>query len=91
MASYDAVRVSSRPYFQGPTISPIYTPSSDGSPSKEGSFYAVSIGVPKARIYETVKQLRKEGGSGVLVFPLTYVFDEVGAGENVLKLPATPL
>jgi len=61
---------------QGPTISPIYTPSSDGSPSKEGSFFAVSLAVPKARIYETVKQLRKEGGSGVLVFPLTYVFDE---------------
>jgi hypothetical protein len=40
---------------QGPTISPIYTPSTDGSPSKAGSFYAVSIAVPKSRIYETVK------------------------------------
>ena len=61
---------------QGPTVSPIYTYSTDGSSSKEGSYYAVSIGVPKSRIYETVKQLRKVGGSGVLVFPLTYVFDE---------------
>ena len=48
----------------------------DGSPSKEGSFYAVSLAVPKTRIYETVKELRKNGGSGVLTFPLTYVFDE---------------
>ena len=60
---------------QGPTIAPIYTPQKDGS-SEPGSFYAVSIGVPKARIYEIVKQLRKVGGSGVLVFPLTYIFDE---------------
>ena len=61
---------------QGPTVAPIYTPSTDGSPSKEGSFYAVSLAVPKTRIYETVKELRKNGGSGVLTFPLTYVFDE---------------
>ena len=61
---------------QGPTISSIYTPSTDGTASKEGSFYAVSLAVPKTRIYETVKELRKNGGSGVLTFPLTYVFDE---------------
>ena len=61
---------------QGPTISPIYTPSADGGPSAEGQFYAVSIAVPRTRIYETVKELRKNGGSGVLTFPLTYVFDE---------------
>ena len=60
---------------QGPTVSPIYTPQNDGT-TKEGQFYAVSIGVPKTRIYETVKSLRRMGGSGVLVFPMTYVFDE---------------
>jgi ATP phosphoribosyltransferase len=60
---------------QGPTVSPIYTPQNDGT-AKEGQFYAVSIGVPKTRIYETVKSLRRMGGSGVLVFPMTYVFDE---------------
>ena len=69
---------------QGPTISPIYTPSNDGSPSKEGSFYAVSVAVPKTRIYETVKDLRKNGGSGVLTFPLTYVFDEEPPRWNAL-------
>jgi ATP phosphoribosyltransferase len=69
---------------QGPTISPIYTPSNDGTPSKEGSFYAVSVAVPKTRIYETVKDLRKNGGSGVLSFPLTYVFDEEPPRWNAL-------
>ena len=56
----------------------------DGSNSKEGFFYAVSIGVPRSRIYETVKEIRKEGGSGVLVFPLTYVFDEEPPRWNAL-------
>ena len=69
---------------QGPTVSPIFSPSTDGSNSKDGSFYAVSIGVPKSRIYETVKEIRKEGGSGVLVFPLTYVFDEEPPRWNAL-------
>jgi|TARA_B100001142_G_scaffold270226_1_gene276211 ATP phosphoribosyltransferase len=78
---------------QGPTISPIYTPSNTGSQMTAGPFYAVSIGVPKSRIYETVKELRKQGGSGVLVFPLTYVFDEEpprwSALMNNLGLDAT--
>ena len=69
---------------QGPTVSPIFSPSTDGSNSKDGAFYAVSIGVPKSRIYETVKEIRKEGGSGVLVFPLTYVFDEEPPRWNAL-------
>lgn len=69
---------------QGPTVSPIFTPAADGSNSKEGFFYAVSIGVPRSRIYETVKEIRKEGGSGVLVFPLTYVFDEEPPRWNAL-------
>ena len=69
---------------QGPTISPIYTPSADGSPSKEARFYAVSFAVPRTRIYETVKELRKNGGSGVLTFPLTYVFDEEPPRWNAL-------
>ena len=35
-------------------------------------------------IYETVKDLRKNGGSGVLTFPLTYVFDEEPPRWNAL-------
>jgi len=68
---------------QGPTIAPVYTPQADGS-SITGSFYAVSVTVPKSRIYETVKQMRTIGGSGVLTFPLTYVFDEEPPRWNAL-------
>lgn len=69
---------------QGPTISPIFTAGEDNLPSSDGTFFAVSIGVPKSRIYEAVKEIRKQGGSGVLVFPLTYVFDEEPPRWNAL-------
>jgi ATP phosphoribosyltransferase len=68
---------------QGPTIAPVYTPQPDGS-GKAGEYYAVSVAVPKSRIYETVKKLRGMGGSGVLTFPLTYVFDEEPPRWNAL-------
>ncbi|KAK9797779.1 hypothetical protein WJX73_001845 [Symbiochloris irregularis] len=74
---------------QGPTIAPIYTQehiaSSSGGNSTGstrdgkvggGKFYAATVCVPQKRLYESVKQLRKLGGSGVLVMPMTYVFDE---------------
>ena len=30
----------------------------------------------KKKLYDTVKVLRQMGGSGVLVSPMTYIFDE---------------
>ncbi len=68
---------------QGPTIAPVYTPQPDGS-GKAGEYYAVSVCVPQSRIYESVKKLRGMGGSGVLTFPLTYVFDEEPPRWNAL-------
>ena len=59
---------------QGPTIAPVYTPSADGSP--EVGLYAVTICAQKGTLYDSVKELREIGGSGVLVSPLTYVFDD---------------
>ncbi|KAI4375531.1 hypothetical protein MLD38_013389 [Melastoma candidum] len=58
---------------QGPTISPVY--------SKRGGeaaidYYAINVCVPKKALYKSVQQLRAIGGSGVLVSPLTYIFDE---------------
>jgi len=54
----------------GPTVSAVYP---NGMPS--GIFAAV-ICVPKKQLYDAVKKLRKIGGSGVLVQPMTYIFDE---------------
>jgi hypothetical protein len=38
--------------------------------------HAACVCVPKKTLYETVKKLRAMGGSGVLVSPMTYIFDE---------------
>lgn len=72
---------------QGPTISPVYSrDESKGVAVALQGFYAAVICVPKKQLYPAVKSLRKLGGSGVLVQPMTYIFDEEPARwRNLLK------
>lgn len=58
---------------QGPTVSPVFC-KRDGKVVAD--YYAIVICVPKKALYNSVQQLRAIGGSGVLVSPLTYIFDE---------------
>jgi len=58
---------------QGPTVSPVF---SKKNGEVKPDYYAIVICVPKKQLYDSVCQLRKIGGSGVLVSPLTYIFDE---------------
>ncbi|KAL6781776.1 HIS1 [Auxenochlorella protothecoides x Auxenochlorella symbiontica] len=60
---------------EGPTISPVLTRGADGGPAQHG-FYAAQVCVPKSLLYPAVKEIRKLGGSGVLVLPIMYIFDE---------------
>eukprot|EP00958_Prasinococcus_capsulatus_P018545 scaffold2175_cov381-Prasinococcus_capsulatus_cf.AAC.20 len=65
----------------GPTISLVYTESilESGKSFEEyegEKMFAVDLIVPKKQLYDSVKGLRALGGSGVLVKPLTYIFDE---------------
>jgi ATP phosphoribosyltransferase len=60
---------------QGPTIGTIYSPKAGGDP-EPGTFYSATLCVPRRQIYDAVKAMRRAGGSGVLVSPLTYIFDE---------------
>lgn len=60
---------------QGPTISMVYTPGADGKVT-DGNFYAVTVCVPQMRLFQSVKAFRQIGGSGIMVSPLTYIFDE---------------
>ena len=54
---------------QGPTIAPVYT--------RAGQVWqAVTIVVHKDRIIPAVRALRAIGGSGVIVSPVTYIFEE---------------
>lgn len=58
----------------GPTVSAVYTQGADGK--IETHLYAATICVPKKQLYPAVKEIRRVGGSGVLVQPMTYIFDE---------------
>jgi ATP phosphoribosyltransferase len=55
---------------QGPTISPLVV--RDGNPN----WYAVHIIVRRERLFQTVAELRAIGGSGVVVTPTIYIFEE---------------
>jgi ATP phosphoribosyltransferase len=56
---------------QGPTISPVYL----RDPAVR-DWYAISIIVRKQRLVQAVEQLRAIGGSGVVVSPATYIFED---------------
>jgi len=54
---------------QGPTISPILTQTDEG-------FYAIHIVVRKEALHKAVREIREIGGSGVVVSPVNYIFEE---------------
>jgi ATP phosphoribosyltransferase len=56
---------------QGPTISSVYLRDSEAR-----DWYAISIIVRKQRLVQAVEQLRAIGGSGVVVTPTTYIFED---------------
>jgi ATP phosphoribosyltransferase len=58
---------------QGPTVSPVVA--HDGQKSDSG-WFAVNIIVPKEKVFEAVNELRQIGGSGVIVTPCAYIFEE---------------
>jgi len=56
---------------QGPTISKVVV--REGA---ENGWYAVNIVIRQNHVMQAVKQLRSIGGSGVVVSPVTYIFEE---------------
>lgn len=55
---------------QGPTISPIGV--RDGSPN----WYSVTVVVRRDHLPQAISELRLIGGSGIIVSPITYIFEE---------------
>ena len=55
---------------QGPTISPVYT-----RESNQG-WHSVSIIVRRDHLPQAIGELRSVGGSGIIVAPVTYIFEE---------------
>ena len=56
---------------RGPTIAPIYTNNGDGH-----RWFSISIAIKKAEMTQTINALRSIGGSGVIVTPALYIFEE---------------
>jgi ATP phosphoribosyltransferase len=56
----------------GPTIAPVYSE----RPSSAGYWFSVSLAVHQKQMVEAIQQLRNIGASGVVVTPITYIFDE---------------
>ncbi len=54
---------------QGPTISQVIT-------RRAGGWYAVHLVVRKDRLPQAIAEIRAIGGSGVVVAPVTYIFEE---------------
>jgi ATP phosphoribosyltransferase len=55
---------------QGPTISPVIVR------NDTRQWFAVNIIVSRSQLYQSINELRAIGGSGVVVLPVTYIFDE---------------
>lgn len=66
---------------QGPTIAPMITR------QEVGQWWAINIVAHAHRLYEVIRQIRVIGGSGVVVTPVTYIFEE--APERYLRLLST--
>jgi ATP phosphoribosyltransferase len=61
---------------EGPTIAPIY-PNPHAAQANPGyNWYSVSIAVGRPELSDAIEQLRAIGGSGIIVTPITYVFEE---------------
>lgn len=60
---------------QGPTISPIYT-KKQGDGVEASGYFDCSVCIPRKELYQAVKGFRQAGGSGVVVNPVTYIFEE---------------
>jgi ATP phosphoribosyltransferase len=54
---------------QGPTLAPVFTRTGE-------TWHSVTIVVHKERLIPAVRALRAIGGSGVIVSPVTYIFEE---------------
>ncbi len=79
-----AARVFSQPDLgglQGPTVSPMIT--RQGA----GAWWAINIVCHAGTLYRAIQQIRAIGGSGVVVTPVTYIFEE--APERYQRLLAT--
>jgi ATP phosphoribosyltransferase len=69
-----AAQIFAQPHLgglQGPTIAPVFHRQDNGR-----RWFSVTVVVRKERLTPAMSELRAIGGSGVIVSPLTYIFEE---------------
>jgi ATP phosphoribosyltransferase len=71
---------------QGPTIAPIYPNPASAAINAGAHWYSVTVVVSRKDMTSAITQLRGIGGSGVVVTPVTYIFEE--QPERVVALIA---
>jgi ATP phosphoribosyltransferase len=67
---------------QGPTIAPIYA---NSNTPKDSGWFGITLMVKRNELTGAIDQLRKVGGSGVIVTPVAYVFEEQPERVAALK------
>ena len=75
-----AKRMLERPLLgglQGPTISPVIS-------RQAGDWFAAHIIVRRDQLVQAIAELRAVGGSGVVVTPVTYIFEEEPAASQAM-------
>jgi len=75
-----AKRMLERPLLgglQGPTISPVIS-------QQPGDWFAAHIIVRRDQLVQAIAELRAVGGSGVVVTPVTYIFEEEPAASQAM-------
>ena len=64
---------------QGPTLAPVVA-----REDRDGSWYAVTIIVRQDQLARAIAELREVGGSGVVVTPVRYIFEEEPAAYRAM-------
>jgi ATP phosphoribosyltransferase len=77
---------------QGPTLSPLISHAPGGAEDRDRPRYAANLVVRKDQLAQAIMELREVGGSGVVVTPCTYIFEEepVEYREMLSKLRSGP-
>jgi ATP phosphoribosyltransferase len=61
---------------QGPTIAPIFPNPHSAEANPDAHWFSVSVAVGHADLTDAIEQLRAIGGSGVIVTPTIFIFEE---------------
>jgi ATP phosphoribosyltransferase len=75
---------------QGPTIAPIFPNPHSAEANPGAHWFSVSVAVSRTDLTDAIEQLRAIGGSGVIVTPTIYIFEEQPSRVAALRSKLSP-